>query len=299
MEEADRKGDGDLWFTLRDKKTLDSMNAALKDAIRKGGRARPAVRYEPLTVRLITDRAVLIGRVTDRAGGTTQYQSVLYVVEDGAWKISREQWSDSPIDSFVLYGWLPPEPGAFAHAGSPWKRVPYASINTEIVGKKDAMWKMQAVFDESFLYLRYEWFAEIPAPGAKVKPEQAAGGKTGGPPSPPAMEIKLRGAGPQPDAGEHDVTVSVSDVVSITGANRYSVNYSMSVKNAAGQDVFEYSISNDSAGHLLAVQDRFIDLRIPLAGLGMADPAQLKVNVEEAGSVLHILPYTAERFPPR
>src|SRR5215471_17524278 len=64
MEEADRKGDGELWFALRDKKTLETMNTALRDAIRKGGHSRPAVRYEPVSIRVRNDRAVLIGKVT-------------------------------------------------------------------------------------------------------------------------------------------------------------------------------------------------------------------------------------------
>ena len=41
MEEADRRGDGRLWFSLRDRKTLDSMDAKVKEMIIKGGRARP------------------------------------------------------------------------------------------------------------------------------------------------------------------------------------------------------------------------------------------------------------------
>jgi hypothetical protein len=68
------------------------------------------------------------------------------------------------------------------------------------------------------------------------------------------------------------------------------------VKNAAGDDVFEYLAGNDSVGHLLAVQDRSIDLRIPLGGLGLNDIATVTAQLEEAGTVLHILPYTVERF---
>jgi hypothetical protein len=296
MEEADRKGDAEAWFSLRDKKTLESMSPAVKDAIRKGGRKRPAVRYEPVTVRVRNDRAVLIGKVTDPAAGTTQYQSVVFVVEDSAWKISREQWSETPIDPFVLYGLLPPESGAFIRAGLPWKRIAYATVNTEIVGKKEVTWKMQAVFDESFLYIRYEWPTEIPQPGAKLKPELGAAGKTGGPPPPPAMEIKLRGLGAEYDSGQHDMSVSVTDVVSTGSGGHFSVNYSMAVKKVAGEDVFEYLSANDSVGHLLAVQDRFIDLRIPLGGLGPTDHAAVSTTLEEAGTVLHVLPYKVELF---
>jgi hypothetical protein len=296
MEEADRKGDAELWFSLRDKKTIDAMSPAVRDAIRKSGRARPKITYEPVSIRVRNGHAVLIGKISDPAASTTQYQSVVFVIENGGWKVSREQLSETPIDSFVLWGLLPPESGAFTRAGAPWKRVGYAAINTEVVGKKDVMWKMQGTMDESFVYLRYEWLAEIPQPGAKVKPELAASGKTGGPPPPPPMQIKIRGAGPGFETGQHDFTVAVNDVVSTGGAGHSTVNYSMSVKNAAGEDVFEYSLGNDSAGRLLAVQDRYIDVRIPLGGLGVTDAATIKAQLEEAGSVLHLLTYNVERF---
>jgi hypothetical protein len=298
MEQADRKGDTDLWFSLRDKKTLEGMSPAVRDAIRKGGRSRPSVRYEPVTVRVQSDRAVLIGKVTDPVGGTTQYQSVLFVVEGGGWKVAREQWSESPIDPFVLHGMLPPESGSFVRAGQPWKRLGYADINAEIVGKKDVVWKLQATFDESFVYIRYEWPSPIPAPGAKLKPELANAGKTGGPPSPPAMQIKLRGLGPEYDSGQHDLTVSATDVVS-SGGGTPSVNYSMTVKNAGGDDLFEFSLGNDSAGRLLTVQERSIEVRVPVGGFGLADMSKAIVQLEEAGSVLHLLPYKAERFGTR
>src|SRR5262249_51625166 len=83
VEEADRKGDAEAWFGLRDKKSQDSMNPAVKAAIRKGGRARPAVKYEPLVVRTGNGSAVLMGRISDPTAGTTQFQSVLFVTEAG------------------------------------------------------------------------------------------------------------------------------------------------------------------------------------------------------------------------
>src|SRR5215831_6169770 len=70
MEEADRKGDAEAWFGLRDKKSQDAMNPAVKEAIRKGGRARPAVKYEPLVVRTGAGNAVLTGKVTDPTAGS-------------------------------------------------------------------------------------------------------------------------------------------------------------------------------------------------------------------------------------
>ena len=64
MEEADRHGDGRLWFALRDRKTLDSMDAKVREVIIKGGRARPSVQYDALAVRVRGAQAVLSGKVT-------------------------------------------------------------------------------------------------------------------------------------------------------------------------------------------------------------------------------------------
>jgi len=204
----------------------------------------------------------------------------------------------------VIYGLLPPDPGSFARSGS-WRRVPYASPNLQILGKKDVIWKMQATFDEAFLYVRYEWAAELPAPGARVKPELADAGRTGGPPPPPPMRIKVTGADVDPSDTQRELTFSVSDVLSTRGAfdgqakgasKGFFVGYSLYVKKASGEDVFDYSLGNDSSGHLLAVQDRFIEVRIPLGGLGIGERTQSKLQLEEADAVLRILPYTVERF---
>ena len=88
MEWADRKGDGQLWFSLRDRKTQDTMNQALKDAIRKGGHSRPRIQYQPLAQRVDKNRAIILGKVSDPDAGTVQYDAVLFAIEDGGWKVN-------------------------------------------------------------------------------------------------------------------------------------------------------------------------------------------------------------------
>jgi len=140
MEEADRKGDGQLWLSLRGRKTVEGMNQALRDAIRKGGRTRPNVQYLPLAVRAVRDRAVILGKVSDPDAKTEQYEAVQFAIEDGAWKVTSEQWGEKPFDPFVMYALLEPEDGAFARAGSRWKLIPYASPNPDIVKKDEVIW---------------------------------------------------------------------------------------------------------------------------------------------------------------
>ncbi len=295
MEEADRKGDTEAWFGLRDKRSLDAMSPAVKAAIRKSGRARPEVKYEPLVVRTGNGSAVLTGRITDPASGSTQYQSVLFVTEAGGWKISRELFSETPFDPFVLHGLLPPESGAFIRAGSPWKKVAYAALNTAVLGKKEVTWRMQAIYDEAFVYIRFEWISDIPAPGSRIPPESAAAGKTGGPPAPPTVQIKVTGSEPE----GRNLTVSATDVMTSSGSGKATVSYSLQVKNAAGDDIFEYSLGNDSSGRLLSVQGKYIEVRIPLGGLDVSEAAKPKIQLEEVSSVLRLLPYTVEHFGER
>jgi hypothetical protein len=299
MQEADRKGDGQLWFSLRDRKTLETMDAALKDAIRKGGHSRPSVLYEPLAVRVYNSHAVILGSVTDPAARTVQHLAVLFAIEDGDWKIAREQWAEKPFDPFVLLALLPPEDGAFIRDGAPWKRVAYASNNTDLMRKEEVIWKVQAAFDDLFVYVRFEAAAPLPAPGSKVKPDLAKAGKTGGPPPPPPMRVKVAS---NPGA---EYSVAVTDLVSTSAAldnkgrpapGRSTVAYSLFVKNAAGEDVWQNMLGDGSSNGLLTIQDRFIDVKVPLAALGVTDAAAAKIDLEEADSMVRILPYSVTRF---
>lgn len=303
MEWADRKGDGQLWFSLRDRKTQDTMNQALKDTIRKGGHSRPRIQYQPLAQRVDKNRAIILGKVSDPDAGTVQYDAVLFAIEDGGWKVTREQWSEKPYDSFVMYALLEPEDGSFVRAGSPWKPVPYASANTQTVRKEDVIWKTQGTVDEGFVHIRFEAALAVPAAGSKVRPEIGKAGKTGGPP-PQAMRIKV--SVPSLDT-QKEYSISVSALVATTDAadakgklsKSYSVTYSLFVKNADGDEVFESTLGDGTSSRMLSVRDRFIDVKIPLAGFGIDPVNQFKVDLEDADSVLRVLPYHVEAFVPR
>jgi hypothetical protein len=304
MEEADRHGDGQLWFSLRDRKTLDSMDAKVKEMILKGGRARPSVQYDALAVRVRGSQAVLAGKVSDPPGGTTQYATVLFTAEDREWKVAREQWSDRPFDPFVLSAWLPPEDGTFLRDGAPWKGIAYAPPNTQVLGKLEMVWKIQATMDESFLYVRFEANAPLLAPGAKLGPQAGRTGTTGGLPPPPPMRVKILPSA-EPPVTDPEYVISVTDLVSThrgfdtrdkAESNYYSVAYALLVKNGAGQEIFESTIGEDAESLLLAVEGRFIDVKFPLNGLGVENPRKDQVEMEEADAVFRVLPFKVEAY---
>jgi len=306
MEEADRHGDGRLWFALRDRKTLQSMNPKVKEMILQGGRARPSVQYNALSVRVRGTQAVLAGKVTDAQAGTSQYATVLFKIEDDRWKVAREQWSDRPFDPFVLSAWLPSAEGTFVRDGAPWKGIAYATPNPRVLGKSEMPWKIQAVMDESFLYVRFEANAPLLAPGAKLGPQAGKMGLTGGPPPPPPMRIKVLPSA-DPPVTDPDYVVSVTDLVSThrgfdandKGEGNYSVAYSLFVKNGAGEDIFENTIGEDAESLLLAVDGRFINVKLPLNGLGVGDPRKDQVGMEEADTVFRVLPFKVEAYLPK
>jgi hypothetical protein len=298
MEEADRQGDGELWLALRDRATLSAMNDALKETIRKGGHARPSVRYEPLAARALGTRSGVLGRVTDPESKSVQYDAVLFVLEDGAWKVDREQWSEKPFDSFVLYAMLQPVDGAFMRDGTPWKTVPYASPNPDVINKEDVVWKVQATFDESFFYIRFESTQPLPAAGSKLRPNVAKTGGTGGPTPPPAMQIKSsRSSLYEISVSSLVSTAAVMDAKGKPAGERYSVGYKLSVKKSEGDEVFATTIGEASHSFLLAVTDRFIDIRIPLDALGSEPDGKSGVfDLEEADPVNRVLPYHVQPY---
>lgn len=292
MEEADRKGDGQLWLALRDRATQGAMSESFKATIRKVARSRPSVQYQPLATRVSANRGVILGKVTDPDAKTVQYDAVLFVLEDGEWKVAREQWSEKPFDPFVLYGMLEPPEGAFTRDGAPWKSIAYATHNGGVVRKEDVIWNVQATLDESFLYVRFEAAVPLPAAGSKVRAEIGKTGRTGGPPVPPPMRIKC--------SGTKEYLISVSSLVSTAPAvdakgravgNRYSAGYTLFVKNGVDEEVFESSLGDGSPSFLLAVRDRFIDVKIPLAGLGAESGVKPGIDLEEADSVMRLFPY--------
>src|SRR5208337_4797124 len=69
-------------------------------------------------------------------------------------------------DPNSVYALLPPEPGSFANAGSRWDQVAPGMDPSQAARQG---WQMKAVFDESYLYIRIESNAPLPAPGSTTE----------------------------------------------------------------------------------------------------------------------------------
>jgi hypothetical protein len=306
MEKAARTGDGELLLRLYDQKTLN-MDAARIENLRRGFPARPSARYEPLVVRVKGDDAVIIGHVIDPKGGllTHQFHSVMFHLEGGEWKIANEVWDQDPIDPVVAYALLPPDDGAFARTGSPWQKMSYANRNAKYYKADDPEmhWKLQAVQDESFLYVRIETESPFPAPGSEVSADAARRIDTAAPRGWPVMKITIAESGQRPARDfRFQVGSSIGDRATFdangkANSHDHFISYALTVTKGENRTLFT-NIAPDPASRLLAVHDRFIDVKIPLRTLGVSDASPLRIEIGDANwPSTKILPYQVSRFP--
>jgi hypothetical protein len=294
LEKADRDGDGDLWLRLHDRATLAQMDEAGMNSMRAAIKARgpdPGLRYQPAVVRAAGNNAVVIGSITGSKGpGGTRYHSVRYAMEDGEWKIAEEVSSNVALDPRAVFGLVPPADGAFLRAGSPWKTVSYAGLNTAYFRPEQLPWKMQAAQDDAFLYVRFESASPLAAPGFEIE-------KSTLPPEGPQVIKILPAVGPSFEfrAGPIIETRFKYNQATKKNDNRYFMQYSLDVSHATrgvqtGDTIFRVS-SDGRFGHLVTVQDRYLDVRIPLEALGLDPARRTPISLEEFNSVPKILPY--------
>jgi hypothetical protein len=180
---------------------------------------------------------------------------------------------------------LPPDPGAFARAGSPWDQVAPAMEASEAARRG---WQMKAVFDDSYLYIRIESKAELPAPGSTV--ERPPGGW-------PILKIDASGAG---EFVLYDV-VNVGDQATFDNHGRANSHrpfaaYMIRLERN-DHEIFSASADSDPSP-LLEVSGRNYDIRIPLLTMGIRDSRATRMTIGDAQwpkSV--VLSFAVQRYP--
>src|SRR5579871_762637 len=113
MERAEQTGDFNTWVTLWTREKSGEF-----EKLRPYATARPDIRYRPLKTFVRGDEAVLLVQ-----GGPNPYAIMTLVREGGQWKIQDESFRETAPDPISVYALLPPDPGAFARAGSPWDQI--------------------------------------------------------------------------------------------------------------------------------------------------------------------------------
>lgn len=259
MERAEQTGDFNMWVSLWTREKSGEM-----EKMRPYAKARPEVRYRAMKCFVHGDEAVLLVQAA-----SDSFLSMTLRKEGTQWKIQDQMWRNTAPDPNSLYALLPPAPGAFARAGSPWDQVAPA------LGAGQATrlgWQLKAVFDESYLYIRIESSKELPAPGSTIEK----------PPSGwPVLKIDTS------DAGEfvlHD-EVDVGDQATFdehgkANSHRPFAAYSIRLERS-GHEVFSAS-ADLHPSPLVEVAGRDYDILIPLGTMGIMDSSATKMTMGDA-----------------
>jgi len=198
------------------------------------------------------------------------------------------------IDTSALEAAVPARDGAFSRVGFPWANIPYATNNSKWFKENDILWKMQATQDESFLYIRFEAKASLPTPGMELPAEDVKSFK-GIPAAPDSLAIETaEGKKFELQVADNPMTRSTFDESGRATSNRYFMEYSFIVRNPNRDSLFSDE-TKDSFEALTAVQDRDIDIKLPLKALGI-NPVSSAVEIVETNSLAKLLPYQVGRF---
>jgi hypothetical protein len=259
MEHAEQTGDFNTWAGLWTREKSSSF-----DRLRPYVTARPEVHYRATKSYVQGDQAVLLVQAASESFFTLMLRR-----EGGQWKIQDELWRDTAPNPSSVYALVPPEPGAFTRAGSPWDQVAPALAPNEAARQG---WQMKAVFDESYLYIQIEYGAELPPPGSTIEK----------PPSGwPVLKIDTS------DAGEFVLydAVNVGDQATFDSrgrANSHRAYAAYMIRlERDGHEVFSAS-ADLHPSPLVLVTERDYEIRIPLATMGIVDSRATRMTIGDA-----------------
>ncbi len=246
LERAEQTGDFNAWAALWSREKLGEI-----ESIRPYARPRPERRYRASKIYVRGDNAAVLAEA-----GPASFVTMTMQREGGAWKIRDQAGRNTPADPNCVYALLPPDPGAFARAGSPWDQIAPGG-------------QVRAVFDESYLYVRLESSAELPAPGSTI--QRPPGGW-------PVLKIGVSGAG---EFVLYD-TVNVGDLATFdqqgkANSHRAYAAYMMRLERK-GHEVFS-AAADLAPSPLVAVAGRYFEMRIPLGTMGIVDSRATRMTV--------------------
>lgn len=304
IETAFRDGNGKLYLSLMDRATRSQMDAQYKATLERGIPPQPWVHLEPVAVQARGDRAFVIGSFDNpQNGDTTKSYLVRYVREDDGWKIAELIAADRPPYAPAIHAYFPPEPGSFTRAGAAWQKIPYAELNTKSFKPEDLTWKLQATRDATFLYLRFEAAAPLPAPKTEIPEAEAKVIHTGVPSGLPSMRIEVTSRPSRETVVKASYGLQVGtnigsratfDDSGKANSQHYFLAYSLMVRS--DRDEWLFDSEPGAFNDLMTVHEQFIDLRIPLAAISADPGGNPEIEVKEANSLAKILPIRVKPF---
>jgi hypothetical protein len=289
MEQALQRGDASAYAALFDAETRKLATGPEKVP------AQPTVRFQATKALVQGDTAAVIAARTDSTKPAMNNHVTLRLVrENGAWKIADQLWSQPAPDPASIYAILPPESGAFLRAGSPWQAVAPAAANAGYF--KPVGWKLQATFDESFLYLRIDAGSALPGVNSEV-PGEFPNLRSPVQRDWPAMTIKVVTAQKSWDymftAEDQIGDRATFDEHGKANSHHHYVAYSLVLWKG---DAMVFQTSAGARGQLVSVQGRYLDLRIPLKTLNVEGARGIKFEIRDANSAGQIEPYAVAGY---
>lgn len=276
MERAEQTGDFNTWIGL-----FTREKAAEMEKIRPYAKAQPEVRYVAMKSFARGDDAVLLVQ----GGPSNAFVTMTLRREAGQWKVQDELFRDTAPDPLSVYALVPPGPGAFMRAGSPWNQVAPATYTSPAYHQG---WQLKAVFDDLYLYIRIESGTALPAPGSTI--QQPPGGW-------PVMKIDTS------DAGEFVLfdQVNVGDQATFdsqgkANSHRAFAAYMIRLERK-DKEVFSATAGLDPSP-LVEVAGRDYDIRIPLATMGIVDSRATRITIGDAQwPKSAVLSFAVQRYP--
>ena len=275
MERAEQTGDFNTLLGL-----FTREKAAEFEKMRPYVKARPEAQYRASAAFARGDQAVILAE----GPAANSFVTLMLRRESGEWKIQDLVMRDTAANPNSIYALVPPEPGAFARAGSHWDQVSPAMDPREAARQG---WQMKAVFDDSYLYIRFESSTDLPAPGSTI--EKPPGGW-------PVLKIDVSGTG---EFVMYDA-VNVGDQATfehgIANSHRAFAAYMIRLERNH-HEVFSASAGLDPSP-LLEVSGRNYDIRIPLLTMGIKDSRATKMTIGDAQwPKSAVLSTTVQRYP--
>jgi hypothetical protein len=260
MEKAEQTGDANTFVGLWSRESASNA-----EGMRPYLRARPNAHYTSSKVFVQGDDAVLLGQIAEG-----QFLAMRFVKEDGRWKIKDQVWNNKPYHADSVYAMIPPPAGAFERAGSPWQNLAPA-FNSAEAAKRG--WQVRATYDESFLYVRIESSTPVLAPGTPAERPPPIGW--------PVMKVGVSGVG---EFVLH-ATANIGDQATFdksgrANSHRQYVSYWLMLERA-DQMIFQTN-AGLNPDPLVQAGGQFLDLRIPLRTMSIADAKPAKIMIGDA-----------------
>jgi hypothetical protein len=201
--------------------------------------------------------------------GKDQFLSLRFVKEDARWKIQDQVFGDKAYPAESVYAMIPPPAGAFERAGAPWQSLAPA-LDPANAAKQG--WQLRATYDESFLYIRIESSTPIPAPGTQAeKPPMGW----------PVMKVGVSGVGEFVlHANANIGDQATFDKNGRANSHRPYVAYWLMLERS-DRMIFQ-AWAGLHPDPLIQAGDNFLDVRVPLRTMGVADASHTKISIGDA-----------------